>query len=319
MPASQRSAQQTWQWLQGRPRLAELCAAHPAEWAEVQAELAAAIARRRPGELKSLVEQAAMRRRMQQNFLSGERDGRAFALFVAQQVRHAMTEEAIRQYAFSQATGVQQGRVRFNLFNGWVAQRLLFKRDLERKPVSLFWFRLLWPLLWQRRRLMPLVEKRGIYCFYSADLVQALAGLIAGRHCLEIAAGDGTLSRFLQQQGVAVQPSDDGSWHGAIQYPDSVSRMDAREALSQSPQVVICSWPPANNRFERQVFRTRSVETYIVIGSRSQFITGNWADYREQQHFVMAEDPALSRLVLPPELGAAVYVFQRKLAGGEPG
>ena len=51
--------------------------------------------------------------------------------------------------------------------NGFVAQRLLFARGLERKPVSMRRFRLIWPLLWQRRRLMPLVQPKGIYCFYS--------------------------------------------------------------------------------------------------------------------------------------------------------
>ncbi len=47
--------------------------------------------------------------------------------------------------------GVARGTVRFNLLNGYLAQRLLFAKGLERKPVSIHWFRVLWPLLWQRR------------------------------------------------------------------------------------------------------------------------------------------------------------------------
>ena len=62
----------------------------------------------------------------------------------------------------------------------------------------MFWFKTLWPLLWQRRYLMPLVARKGIYCFYSARLVDRLAALIGDRPALEIAAGDGTLSRFLR-------------------------------------------------------------------------------------------------------------------------
>jgi hypothetical protein len=75
---------------------------------------------------------------------------------------------------------------------------------------------------------------------------------------------------------------------------------------------VICSWPPAGNGFERQIFRQRCVQTYIVIGSHSRFITGNWADYEAQTAFDWAEVPALSRLIVPPELQAGLWVFTRK-------
>jgi hypothetical protein len=98
-----------------------------------------------------------------------------------------------------------------------------------------------------------------------------------------------------------------------VDYPAWVIKRDAREALKlYSPQVVICSWPPANNDFERQVFKTRSVQTYIVIGSRHRFATGSWNDYKRQPDFTLEENDALSRLVLPPELGSVVYVFERK-------
>jgi hypothetical protein len=77
------------------------------------------------------------------------------------------------------------------------------------------------------------------------------------------------------------------------------------------PEVVLCSWPPAGNPFERWVFATPSVKTYIMIGSRHEFAAGNWTDYRRQTAFAFAERPELSRLVLPPELDGAVHVFQR--------
>jgi hypothetical protein len=278
----------------------------------VRAELAGVFERRQSGELKALAERAAQRAVPNAQFLSGERDGKAFEAFVRQHLRQRMTELAIRQYAFSAATGVSQGKVRFNLVNGLIAQRLLFRKGLERKPVSLRWFRLIWPLLWQKRLLMPLVEKRGIYCFYSRELVTALAAMIGPRKALEIAAGDGTLTGFLREACVAIEASDDYSWQKQVSYPAFVHKQDARDALlAHLPEVVICSWPPANNGFERQVFRTRSVQTYIVIGSRSRFITGNWADYAAQTAFSMREAIDLGALVLPPELGAAVYVFQR--------
>jgi hypothetical protein len=208
-----------------------------------------------------------------------------------------------------------EGTIRFSLGNGLVAQRLLFDGGLRRKPVSMRWFRLLWPLVWQRRRLMPLVSGKGIYCFYSRELVTALAAMIGDRRCVEIAAGDGTLSRFLAAGGVDVTATDDHSWGHRIAFPRDVVRQDARTALRlHRPQVVICSWPPAGNAFERHVFSTSSVQLYIVIGSRHEHAAGDWPAYRRQTAFAFAPDPGLSDLVLPPELEPAVYVFRRREA-----
>ncbi len=98
-----------------------------------------------------------------------------------------------------------------------------------------------------------------------------------------------------------------------MHYPDSVVKRDAREALKvYAPEVVICSWPPADNDFECRVFKTRSVQIYIVIGSRHRFAAGNWNDYKRQSAFTFEKEEALSRLILPPELGSAVYIFRRQ-------
>ncbi|QBC43471.1 SAM-dependent methyltransferase [Iodobacter fluviatilis] len=313
---SPKTPEQQWQWLQNGPRLQALSEACPEDWLLVRDELSAVFARRDPVELKQLVEKASKRVKPDARFLSGERNGRAFADFVRAQIRQRMSELALRQYAFSAATGVYTGKVRFNLFNGVLAQKLLFQHDLVRKPVSMRSFKLIWPLLWQKRLLMPLVEKRGIYCFYSQELIAELAKIIGQRRCVEIAAGDGTLSRFLSDVGVDITASDDFSWGKVLQYPESVQCLDATSALARfNPQVVICSWPPSGNRFEKQIFRKQGVETYIVIGSHSRFITGNWVDYEAQIAFDWQEDPSLSNLVLPPELKAGVWIFQRNAAG----
>jgi hypothetical protein len=234
---------------------------------------------------------------------------------IRQEVRRQMTVAMIKQVCLSKATGVTDGRIRFNLLNGWVAQKLLFARGLERKPVPMRWFRLVWPLLWQRRLLLPLVNAQGIYCFYSDRLVRSLAQLIGERSCLEIAAGDGTLSRMLTQAGVNITATDDHSWGHVVTFPADVVRLDARSALRQHrPQVVVCSWPPAGNSFERSVFTTSSVELYIVIGSRHDFASGNRNAYQAQDRFTVTEDVDLGRLVLPPELDSQVLVFHRRPA-----
>jgi hypothetical protein len=126
-----------------------------------------------------------------------------------------MTLHALKQAVTVASTGTT-GRARFNLVNGYIAQKLLFRRDLERKPVPLAWFRTLWPLLRQRRMLLPLVQPKGIYCFYSDRLIKRLARLIGDRPCLEISAGDGTLTRLLRCVGQ----------HAAV---DLLLRRDRRE------------------------------------------------------------------------------------------
>lgn len=296
------------EWLRQQPSLDELLAAYPDEWQKVRRELDEVV---NSGDLEQLKAYAAAVGRpvRASPSLSGGRE--------AEEVRRRMATLALRSLSLSAATGVTKGKVRFNLVNGWIAQKLLFKRDLERKPVSLLRFRLLWPLLSQKAFLMPLVERKGIYCFYSKRLVKELARLIGDRSCLEIAAGDGTLSRFLGDEGVRITATDDHSWAHTVTFPDTVLRQDASEALRvHRPQAVISSWPPAGNAFEKDVFDTPSVELYVVIGSRHAFASGNWLAYDDQDGFDYTEDARLSRLVLPPELEPAVYVFRRKQSPG---
>lgn len=274
--------------------LKEMREAHPEDWAKVQKEIAEVVNTGDVEDLKAYVQRVSQGR------------GKT-------EIQRAMAVEALRKVCVSAATGVTRGKVRFNLVNGWLAQRLLFKgKGLERKPVSLGAFAVIWPLLTQKRFLMPLVEPKGIYCFYSRRLIKELAAMIGDRRTLEIAAGDGTLSRFLRDEGVDVVATDDHSWSHSIEFPDDVERQDAISALDEHrPQVVICSWPPAGNDFEHQVFETASVELYVVIASQHAFASGNWNAYSEQTDFEYAEDANLSKLVLPPELEGAVYVFRR--------
>lgn len=301
-------------WLKTHPSLDELCARYPSEWAAVQREISAIVQRGVAEELKAYLDSLSAPAALPKPAFGPRQKSREAGL--QQYIRSRMAHESVRKLCLGTLAadaGVTTGKLRFNLFNGFIAQKLLFSRGLERKPVSLGWFRLLWPLVWQKKRLMPLVQPKGIYCFYSRALIEALAGMIASRSCLEIGAGDGTLARFLKEQGVQLTATDNHAWKNSVQYPDWVIKLDAREALSRyAPEVVICSWPPAHNDFERDVFNTPSVQCYIVIGSRHRIAFGNWQDYRKQAAFDLEEDKKLGALVLPPELEAAVYVFRRK-------
>ena len=303
-------------WLSRAPSLAEVRAVYPAEWQQVQRDLARIVERGDVEQVKAYLVAAATPTPPMLGHVPRQR------AVVSDTIRRYLTVEATRQASLAARTGVSGGgtaggTVRFGLVNGWVLQRLLFDSGLRRKPVNLPAFRLVWPLLPQRRFLMPLVMPEGIYCFYSARLIKAMARLVGDRTCLEIAAGDGTLSRFLAAEGVAVTATDDFSWGlaagEASERDHAVHRMDAAAALgAHAPQVVVCSWPPPGNRFERRVFTTGSVEQYLLVTSRHEVTAGDWPAYRRQSAFDVAEDRRLSRLVLPPDAGGAVYVFTRK-------
>ena len=291
-------------WLQTNPTFDELCARYPQDWVAVQDDIAAIVQRGVPEELKRYLDRLSSKQ-------STPPDSA-----LSQFVRSRMAHEAVKKLSLATLaanTGVTTGKLRFNWFNGFIAQRLLFASELERKPVPLFWFRLLWPLVWQKKRLMPLVQPRGIYCFYTRELVAELAALVGSRNCLEIGAGDGTLTRFLQARGVQVTATDNHGWSNSVSYPDWVVKLDACAALNQyKPEVVICSWPPAQNDFEHCVFETPSVQRYIVIGSRHRFAFGNWDVYKKQKDFELVEDQRLAAMLLPPELESSVLVFRRK-------
>jgi hypothetical protein len=142
-----------------------------------------------------------------------------------------------------------------------------------------------------------------------------LTALLAGRPALEVAAGDGTLSRFLNAAGAQVQASDDQSWKHVVTYPAEVERMGAAAAVQRkAPRAVLCSFPPPGNEFERQVLAAPSVELYVVVTTRHRFAAGDWSAYESQRAFDWAIDEPLSSLVLPPEVDPAVLVFRRKPA-----
>lgn len=291
-------------WLRTNPSGDDLRAAFPAEWSVVKGELSNAIDRTGPEDLGRLVTSVSQ--------ASRSRATRHDAALSAE-IRRQIAVRLLDRMNLSLATGRASGTVRFNRLNGWMVQRLFFANGLVRKPVSMFWYRLVWPRLPQRQFLMPLVGPKGIYCFYSRPLVKGIAALIGDRVALEIAAGDGTLSRFLDAEGVDIKATDDHSWSDRVEYDERVVRQDAVAAVrTRRPQVVVCSWPPAGNSFEREIFKTNSVEMYIVIGSRHESAAGNWSAYRRQRAFEIVEDEQLGGLVLPFELDSAVHVFRRR-------
>jgi hypothetical protein len=289
--------------------LAEARRRHPEEWERVQRDIERMVRRDDPEEIMKYLRVMARPPRQAPD------RARPREVVRSEAIRRYLMIESLRQASVATEAGVRvgSGRLRLSLWDGWIAQRLLFRRGLERKPVSLGAYRLFWPLVRRKGALMPLVRERGIYCFYSRRLVREIAGLVAGRPCVEIAAGDGTLTRFLRSEQVDVVATDDHSWDSVVDYPQDVLPESASRTLNRlRPGVVICSWPPPGNTFEKAVFETPSVELYIVIGSRHETAAGDWNTYRSQTSFDLTTDDRLSRLILPGENSGAVHVFRRR-------
>jgi hypothetical protein len=301
-------------WISRDARLLELMERYPEEWHSTGPDLVSAL---EDGRSQILREYTAKARSTEETWHhrihSSRHNTEVIESAMPHLIRSRMAMLAMAQCYQAAALSKASGKVRFNLINGYIIQKWLFSRHLTRKPASLKWFRFWWRFVSQKRLLMPLVQSRGIYCFYSEGLISELCALIGGRLCLEIGAGDGTLTQFLADKGIQIRATDDYSWEHVIEYPQTVERLSAKQALIQyQPQAVICSWPPPGNAFEQRIFSARSVEIYIVIGSRYKFAAGNWNSYASQDRFEWAIDHTLSSLLIPPELESAVLIFRRR-------
>lgn len=159
-------------WLDTHPPLQELMERYPAEWKEVGRELISAL---EDGRTQTLNECAVKARLMAETgkgqILKSRNNLKAIDTALPFLVKSRMWLLALEKCYFVAATGKTAGKIRFNLINGYLIQKLLFSRHLTRKPVSLFWFKFWWPLITQKRTLMPLVQPKGIYCFYSRRLI----------------------------------------------------------------------------------------------------------------------------------------------------
>jgi hypothetical protein len=292
--------------------LPDLMQAYPQVWAQVGERLVQAT-KRGPKAMEAFVRQARAqaapwRARVKKSHQNPQVLVQALPVLAAERMARLSMEQTL----LAAASG-QTGTIALGTWSGLIIQQLLFEGGLQRKPVSLKAFKFWWPLVTRKRALMPLVQQRGLYCFYTRELVAEVKALLGARRTVELAAGDGTLSRFLSAEGVAITASDDQSWSHAVCYPAEVQKADAVTVLTRErPQAVVCSFPPPGNRFEQRVFTTPSVERYVVVTSKHRFAAGDWDAYERQTDFEWHVDEGLSKLVLPPELDPAVLVFTRR-------
>ena len=162
-------AKATLRWLNSNPPLQELMDRYPGEWEEAGGKLVAAL--ENSGALTT--DEAATKARSDLEIWTRriEKSGQnpqVIANALPHLIKSRMLLQGLEKCYLAAASGKASGKIRFNLVNGLIIQRLLFRKGLERKPVSLGWFKFWWPLISQKRFLMPLVQSQGIYCFYSS-------------------------------------------------------------------------------------------------------------------------------------------------------
>mmetsp|Transcript_11824 Transcript_11824/g.15396 ORF Transcript_11824/g.15396 Transcript_11824/m.15396 type:complete len:167 (+) Transcript_11824:499-999(+) len=109
--------------------------------------------------------------------------------------------------------------------------------------------------------LFAFAEKYSIYEVFNREYISALSEYLVERHALlpselhdrpivEVAAGSGRLSHFLNQckLPVTVIATDDGSW--TLNQPFPVENLSHERAIAKyEPAIVICSWMPENMDF----------------------------------------------------------------------
>ena len=159
-----------------------------------------------------------------------------------------------------------------------------------------------------REHLRIWMHYRGVYGYPTTELVGWLREQIGGRSAIEIGAGTGgfgralgiptTDSRMQEREEVRLLYFLQGQ--PTIQYPDSIIRMDAAEAVQHyRPQVVFGSYitqlgtSGQSNMFGvDEVALIGQVETYLMFGSPT---THGQKQALQLPHKVVREDWMVSR------------------------
>ena len=295
-------------YLEKNPALEELQQRYPEDWDLAERELAAAVNDKDKARLDQLMRPLdAMPKRRQRQQPVSKQEARDLQHKL---IRQRMCAVAIERYLKGSLRDPKAAHL--GLADRLLLRLIFFRAGWRRKLISPFLFRHLWPRVKCKNLLMPMAEAHGIYNFFSGALLTELAREIGAAKCLEIAAGDGFLTRALRQRGVDIRATDDHSWAGKGILFDGVEKRDAAAALNvHQPEIVLCAWPPARNNFEQHVFQTPSVRRYILIASDNRTLAGNWPLYQALADFSMEKNAALTRHLYPPEAHGAVYIFDR--------
>jgi|GEM_PF-1517649 len=91
-------------------------------------------------------------------------------------------------------------------------------------------------------------------------------------HVIEVAAGTGRLSHFLQrnipEDEAIFHPTDSGTWNIPHEMP--VEKIDAYTAMKKyNPQMALCSWMPYQLELSCTFRQTPSVQEFVLLGNEN--------------------------------------------------
>lgn len=136
----------------------------------------------------------------------------------------------------------------------------------------------------------------AIFQIYTKEFIETLAKDIKAlkpKKILEVGAGDGRLSYFLNRYGVNSKPIDDYKWEKTedqkevkgIRYPKEVEKIDFKDALKrEQPDTVIICWEELGAKFTIDILEYPSVKNVIWIGEFPGGCTGNEETFNRFKH-----------------------------------
>ncbi len=135
-------------------------------------------------------------------------------------------------------------------------------------------------------------EKNGIYLVVHDVLVTTLCDLISGLppcDTLEVCAGNGKLTYWLNKRGLQVRATDDLSYEN-IQPPNFVEKLSHTAALMKyNPQLVLACFPDQESDVPLDVLNYPSVRYFIHLGNAGKSVEKTWAQRIKQMPEVIAE------------------------------
>ena len=110
-------------WLLSSPSLSDLDAQFPELFENVRCEITTIISAGTASELPAYLKRLSLTERQLEKKCASRRGDEHSASALVQQALHSrMAHLVIKQHLISEATGIEKGKVRFNLFNGYLAR-----------------------------------------------------------------------------------------------------------------------------------------------------------------------------------------------------
>ncbi|ATW27955.1 hypothetical protein [Candidatus Formimonas warabiya] len=118
-----------------------------------------------------------------------------------------------------------------------------------------------------------MLSKTG-FCLLYWDWLKHLVKFLKNKKCLEIMAGCGALSYFLQRSGINIKPTDNfcytGDWNIGKNYWTDIEDIDCLDAIvkyGKNIDVIVLSWPSVRNitYFSLELMRLVNPNCVMVV------------------------------------------------------